>query len=411
MGDRLQEMDFRPQRKVAIVGGGFAAVETLLALRTLLGERVELTLVAASEQFAYRPAATAEVFGSGSYPAQSYGLAEIAEYVGARFVHDRLEALAPAAHSIRLASGASLGYDSLILALGARAQAAVPGALTFRDQRDVPQMRALLAELRRGAVSRIVFAVPSGCAWPLPLYELAMLSASYAEEHGIDAEISIVTPASAPLEIFGPEASALLHGQLIERGIQFRGGLVAASVRRDLGLQLHFDGIVPADRVVAAPQLRGPRITGVPGRWWGFAPVDAEGRVEGLRDVFAAGDMTSFPIKQGALATQQADAIAATIASGEGVEVSAPPPTDPGHTIQARLLGGPQMLSLWASLDADGGLRSFHSTLMRQPGPVREKVNGRYLNAYLAQRSETARRLRSPPPCIGRRHARASKGV
>lgn len=405
-------MDFRPQRKVAIVGGGFAAVEALLALRTLLGERVELTLVAAGERFAYRPAATAEPFCASSRPAQSYSLAEIAKDAGARFHHDRLEAVAPAIHRVRLASGASLGYDSLILALGARARVAIPGALTFRDQREVPQMRALLGELRSGVVRRIAFAVPSGCAWPLPLYELAMLTASFAQERGIEAEISIVTPSKAPLELFGHEASALVRGQLIEHRVRFHGGVVPGSVRRDGALQLHFDGIVAADRVVAAPQLRGPRIAGVPSRWWGFVPVDGEGRVEGLSDVYAAGDMTSIAIKQGGLATRQADAIARTIAAQEGVELSVPPPSDPGRTIQARLLlGGGRTLSLRASLDAEGRSRSASASLTDRPIEAHEKVNGRYLSAYLAQRGETPRRLRSGSPRAGRRDTRARNGV
>jgi sulfide:quinone oxidoreductase len=405
------EMDFRPQRKVAIVGGGFAAVEALLALRTLLGERAELTLIAEGERFAYRPAATAEAFQASTQPALSWSLAEIAKDAGARFIQDRLEAVAPAEHSIELASGACLRYDSLILALGARARVAIPGALTFRDQRDVLRMRALLAELRRGAPSRIVFAVPSGCTWTLPLYELAMLTANWAQEHGVDAQISIVAPLSAPLEIFGQDASALVRGQMIERGVRFRGGLVPARVRQDGALQLHFGGTVAADRVVAAPQLLGPRIAGVPSGWWGFTPVDAEGRVEGLLDVHAAGDMTATAIKQGGMATQQADAIARTIAAAEGVEVSVPPPIDPGHTIQARLLGGAQTLSLRASLSAEGELRSASARPMPQPAPMHEKVNGRYLSAYLEQRREASRAARSAPPPSDRRDLRASNGV
>ena len=38
---------------------------------------------------------------------------------------------------------------------------------------------------------------------------------------------------------------------------------------------------------------------------FGFIPVDHHGRVDGLDGVYAAGDATNFPIKQGGLATQQ----------------------------------------------------------------------------------------------------------
>lgn len=385
--------------KVLIAGGGFAAVEALLALRALMGERASITMIAASDRFAYRPAATSEAFSSTVDAPQSYALAQIAADADARFQRGRLEAVAPSARTVRLADDASIHYDSLVLALGARARVAIPGAITFRDQRDVPQMRALLKQLREGSVRQLVFAVPSRCAWPLPLYELAMLSAAYAEEHGLDAEVSIVSPASAPLDVFGPEASAVVRQLLLERGVMFRGGLVPASVRHDGGLQLHFGGVVAADQVIAAPQLRGPRLAGVPSRWWGFVPVDAEGRVEGLQDVYAAGDMTSFPIKQGSLAAAQADTIARVIAAKAGVQVAIPPPLEPRRLMHARLLGADQAIHLSVKLDADGvqeGLGAHSAADVIEPAPMHEKVSGRYLSAYLATRGVRWRR----PECL-----------
>jgi sulfide:quinone oxidoreductase len=404
-----------PPRKVLIAGGGFAAVEALLALRALMGERVELTLISSGEQLAFRPAATYEVFRSDGDPPSSCSLREIAAYAQARFHHDRLEAVSPAVHAVRMASGASLRYDSLILALGARARVAIPGALTFRDQRDVPQMRALLQELRRGAARRIVFAVPSGCAWSLPLYELAMLTAAWADQNGAEVEVSLLSPAAAPLDIFGAQASALVQGLLMERGVRFRGGLVPASVRHDGALQLHFGGTVPADRVVAAPQLRGPRIVGVPSRWWGFVPVDAAARVEDLLDVYAAGDMTSFPVKQAALAAQQADVIARSIAVQDGIDLAVPPTVDHGRMIEAQLLGGAQTLVMKARLDGHGAphpsLGSASATPMREPGSADGKISGRYLRSYLTGRGVSARRVRHTGDQTLAEDAHASKGV
>lgn len=394
MGDRsrMQSSEESPaRRQILIAGGGFAAVEALLALRALLGDRAEVTLVAPGDRFAFRPAAPLEACSLAPSPPQSYSLAEIAAHAGATLRRDRLESVASATKKVRLASGSSLGYDSLILALGTRAQVAVPGALTFRDQRDVPQMRALLEELRAERVSRIVFAVPSGCTWPLPLYELAMLSAAFAQRFDVEAQICVVSPASAPLEMFGKESSRMVETLLDESGVRFIGSSAPASVRRDGALQLHFGGAVQADRVVAAPQLRGPRIAGVPSRWWGFVSVDAEGRVEGLSDVYAAGDMTSFPVKQGGLAAAQADVIARVIAAEEGLPVAIPPAPDPGRMMRARLLGGARSLALRARLDVNGAPHDVagesHIVPLRRPGAVYEKVDARHLGAYLAERA------------------------
>ncbi len=54
------------KRKVTIVGGGVAALEALLALRSLAGDLVDLEIVAATPEFVYRPLAVAEPFGLGT---------------------------------------------------------------------------------------------------------------------------------------------------------------------------------------------------------------------------------------------------------------------------------------------------------------------------------------------------------
>ena len=51
--------------RVVIAGGGVAALETMVALRALAEDRVDVMLVAPDEVFAYRPLAVAEPFGSG----------------------------------------------------------------------------------------------------------------------------------------------------------------------------------------------------------------------------------------------------------------------------------------------------------------------------------------------------------
>jgi NADH dehydrogenase FAD-containing subunit len=75
---------------VVIAGGGFAAVETLLALWALGGKHVRVTLVAPESRLFYRPAATAEAFEDR--PARSYDLHAIAADVGAAFRKARLVA-------------------------------------------------------------------------------------------------------------------------------------------------------------------------------------------------------------------------------------------------------------------------------------------------------------------------------
>lgn len=379
-------MSFPPAR-ILIAGGGFAAVEAALALKALAADEVSLTMISPESALWDRPAATLEALTEGT--PRRYALSDLAADIGFEHHKALLESVAPQRRAVRSSLGARWTYDALILATGARATAGIPGALTFRDQRDLPLVRQLVGEVEAGAVQSAVFAVPSGCSWPLPIYELALHVAGRARDCGAPTQVTLVTPEPDPLSLFGGEVSRLIAGLLDERGIALISSTVPAAVRRDGALSLHPGGAVAADRVIAAPALRGRRITGVPARWWGFVPTDRQGRVERLPDVYAAGDVTTFPIKQGGLATQQADRIAHVIASGLGAPVKE---LRVGHVLRARLLGGEQPVFLRAELDEWG--QTTTATLERhekRESATMPKVFGRYLTPYL-ESLETDRR-------------------
>jgi sulfide:quinone oxidoreductase len=377
---------------VVIAGGGFAALEALIALRELAGDRVAITLTSPEPVFCYRPAATAEVFAEG--PSRLYDLRAIATEFGATYHRVRLESVGTTSKYVRLSSGARLPYDVLVLAVGARARSTISGALTFRDQRDAPVFRRLLADVRAGEVGRLVFAQPAGFSWPVPLLELALLSRTFAAEHGQHPRITVVSPEPSPLAAFGSDVSTLVSELLEARGVRFVGSSAGESVRRDGSLELHSGERIEADRVVAVPQLRGQWITGVPTSSWGFVPTDADGRVDDLDGVYAAGDMTTFPIKQAGLATQQADRIAHHVAAAVGADV---PAADPRHVLRARLLGGERPLYLRAEIDEQGQpiAASLAPGRGKEP-PGDAKVFARYLTPYLEAHEPPLRPLLAP---------------
>ena len=362
---KVDGMTISSPRRVLIVGGGVAALETLLALRALAGDTVSVTMVAPNERFCLRTALCREPSAeepSAEDPPASCDLRACAEQLGADFRRDTLHAVAGHQHRVRLASFATLDYDFLVLGLGARAHSAVPGALVFRDQRDAGHVWRILHELEREEIRRVVFAVPSGCAWPLPVFELALMTARHAERHAVPADTTVVSPSPEPLDLLGHEAAREVRHVLATHGVRFEGSSVPAAVRRDHALTLHFGGAIAADRVVTVPQLRGQRITGLHGAWWGFVPVDRLGRVEGMDDVYAAGDMIAFPIKHGGLAAQQADLIAQAIAHRAGARV--PEPNPQVRVLHTQLRGAEHPIALRALLDD-------HGNPATGPGPER----------------------------------------
>jgi sulfide:quinone oxidoreductase len=371
--------------RVVVVGGGFAAAETVLALRDYAGDLVDIEIVSSDAELRFRPASTAAAFTD--QPVETFSLAALARGTGATFLRDRLEAVAPDAHRIRLASGAQRGYDALVLALGARARAVVPGALTFRDQRDLAQLRSALDRVWAGDVESLAVAVPVGSTWSLPAYELALLVAAEAERQAVVIEVSVVTPERSPLEVFGTEVSAFVSGLLADQDVRLVRDAMPARVDRR-GLRLADGGTVTADCVIALPGLAGRRIAGVPPDFSGFVPTGPLGRVEGLRDVYAAGDMTSFPVKQGGIAAQQADAIAAGIALAEG---AAPPMPSLTFVLRTQLFGAPEPAFFEGELDARGRPVPGRSGVYGEsPWWPRTTVFGHHVTAWMADQSLAA---------------------
>ena len=369
----------RPLR-VVVAGGGFAAAEALLALRALAEDRVELELVAPDRRLAFRPQATSAIFDGGDV--QTFDLGDLADSVGARLRDSAVRAVAPDVRRIALTSGTHLDYDALILAVGARARVGVPGALTFRDQRDIGQVRALVDDVKAGRLHRLVFTAPAGVTWMLPLYELALHAASEIDALGLAAEVTVVTPEQHPLEVFGPAASATVAATLADRGVRVITSTVPRAADHD-GLHLAWGGTIAADGVVAVPLLSGRRFPGVPANFSGFVETDVHARVTGIERVWAAGDMTTCPIKQGGLATQQADAAAADIAALAGADIARVPQ---GQVLRAKLLGGDQPLYLRAELDADGRATDAGVTLSGDaPWWPAAKVFGPYLAPWMAE--------------------------
>jgi sulfide:quinone oxidoreductase len=363
---------------VLIAGGGVAALEAALALRALAGDRVSVELLAPEPHFWYRPLAVAEPFKLGRV--RHFELDRLAAEAGAVFTPGALVSVDAARRLAYTHKGNAIEYSLLLIACGAVPKPAIEGALTFRGPADIEVVERLLVEIESGHVRRLAFAVPAGAVWSLPAYELALLTAAWLRSRGIrDVELAIVTPENEPLHLFGHDASNAVRTLLEERGIAVHTGGYPAEAR-DGELLLVADGIVVADRVVALPRLRGTRIGGIPQTFEGFIPVDEHGRVIGLTDVYAAGDITTFPVKQGGIAAQQADAAAEAIAAAAGIDVE-PSPFKP--VLRGLLLTGEGPRYLRGEL-ADHEEVSEASTEPLWWPPA--KIVGRYLAPFLARR-------------------------
>ena len=139
--------------------------------------------------------------------AARHPLKQIADDIGAQLVTDSFawpDADARIAHT---ESGEVLHYDALILCLGARIQARYEHAITLDDGRIDELAHGLIQDIEGGYIRKLAFVSPPRMTWPLPLYELALMSAKRAFDMNVELTIMLLTPEDKPLQIFGAGAS------------------------------------------------------------------------------------------------------------------------------------------------------------------------------------------------------------
>jgi sulfide:quinone oxidoreductase len=356
-GDAGSKLRDRMSTRVVIAGGGVAALEALLALQADAGDLIDVTLVADSDAFSYR------ALQLGRSSPERYPLAALVEGVGARFVRGSVASIGAGARELVLDGGRRIPYGALLLATGARTS-------TF------PGDHAL------DAATTIV--VPPGVLWSLPAYELALRTGA-----------RVVTHEARPLDIFGLEAARVVADTLRRAGVAVQSGVAAA--------------VPAAPGVISLPVPRGPRVHGLPSTADGYLDCDQHGRVRTIRAVWAAGDGTAQPIKQGGLAAQQADAAAADIARIAGAS-NRPRPFRPVLRGLLQTPEGPLYLRRALAAD-DGGATVSDEPLWWPPSKVASRRLGAHLTrldvaAGLAENPQRAPRaarmsLLRPAPTVG----------
>ena len=378
--------------RVLIAGGGVAAIEAALALGELAADRVGVEIFSPRRDFVYRPYAVGEPYGAAHVA--RYDLEQLASLCGAGF---HLDSIASVDTGSRLAvthDGESFAYDYLLVAAGAQLLWPVPGAITFWGIADESDVEKVMGEMRRGRLKSVAFTMPGAESWALPLYELALLARARLDRDGVlDVEMTVVTPEEAPLAIFGRRVGEQMAELLAERRIKVLAG--TRPVRfADGRLEVvpgDGDGL-EVDAAVSLPLLQGRRIRGVPHDDDGFIRIDDHGRVLERERLFAAGDITAFPVKQGGIAAQQADAVAEAIAAEAGAGIE-PQPIDP--LLRGVLWTGeePRYLEGWIA-----GGHGETSSLSAEPrwetseGENDGKIVARYLTRFLSGPGAAARR-------------------
>lgn len=357
---------------MVVAGAGIAGLEFAMALSDMAGRRAQITLVAPESYFVLKPLVVREPFGGPGL--ERHDLDSALERIGAEHVRDTLTRVDTERKTVTLRGARTLDYDVLAVCIGGLARPAYTAATTFWSTSAHMLVDELISRATASPTKTLALVIPPSVTWPLPAYELALLLRSRAEELGLEPRILVLTPEGSPLAIFGADASAAVSSRLSARHVEVETNTAVIEENRELVRR--GGGPVAAGAAIALPRIDGPAIPGLPAERGGFIPVDHHCRALHCRDVYAAGDGTSFPVKQGGIAAQQADAAAEHLAAALGADVE-PRPFRP--VLRGELLTGADSIKLLHGLsDGEDGLVS--PDYLWWP---RLKVGGRYLSAWL----------------------------
>jgi len=361
---------------VVIAGAGGAGLEAMFRLHRLAGPRAQITLLAPNDEFSIHALDVLRPFARPH--ARRQNVRTLASAAGARLHRGRVASIDIDEHHVITDAGETVAYDVLLLAIGAVPRASLPHSLCFGSDGSHELMHGLVQDVEAGYVRSIAFVMPLGSTWPMALYELALMTGERAFDQCQTCDVTLLTGEPAPLAIFGAAAARALRDRLQTAGITLRTSVdVEVPARGRVAIDDCAERLI-VDRVITVPVLDGPAVAGVGHDGNGFLDIDDHGRVEGAEDIYAAGDVTSGPIKHGSLACRQADAAAEAIAAHAGVALE-PAPISP--VLEGVLLTERDALLMRCEADAAGA----PPEVLRRgaPGWPPTKITGRELALHL----------------------------
>lgn len=365
----------RPE--ILIAGSGPGALEATLGLSGSKHLDASVALISPQLEFQYRPNMVMEPFGVTK--TAKYAVAEVVRHPNVTQWQGTLERVDTAASKAYSPEGDEFDFDALVIATGTETHADLSEpVVTFGKPGSLERLKDIVAEIDAGALHCVIFTAPSGPTWNLPIYEFALMCADRAErQSGQQIAIAVVTPEAEPLDVFGAENSATVRQLCSELGVVIHTGTTVEAFDGTTA-QLSDGTTQAADHVFAMPRLTGRAPEGIPTDANGFIHVDDNQLVEGTSNVYAVGDVTDFRVKQGGLASMQADAAICAIESALG-DREAPEPFV--REIEAILIAASRRVAMRARI----GEETSQSIAIEQPTGAVQKIYSRLLSERLRE--------------------------
>jgi sulfide:quinone oxidoreductase len=309
--------------RIVILGGGVGGTLTANLLARRLADaialnQVDITLVDTAGAHVYQPGFMYIAMGHEreeklARPERALLDAEVGLMV------DTAARIDTCARTVVMASGATLPYDYLVLATGARI---VPEEIEhfaeeahhFYSAPAARRLRAALDDFQGGRIVIGIASMPYKCP-PAPL-EVTFLIESELRERGLRdrSEVHFCSPIGRAFTI--ETVSSMASPILEEKGIELHTFFNVEAIDPERKVITSLEGEeLPYDLLILVPPHKGQqllidsKLAPAPGGW---LPTDRHTlRVQGQRDIWALGDATDLPLsKAGSTAHFEAPVVA-----------------------------------------------------------------------------------------------------
>jgi sulfide dehydrogenase [flavocytochrome c] flavoprotein subunit len=270
----------KPKARVVVIGGGMAGATVAKYLR-LWGDAVAVTLIERKPKYVSNILSSLVLTGQRTIPSLTFGYETLRDHYGVQVVFDNVVELDPVAVTVKLASGAQLSADRVVIAPGIEFEA-VPGLTDGNRMPHAwqagPQTTLLAQQLAampaNGVVVLTVPKAPFRC--PPGPYERACLIADWLKANKPQAKLMLLD--ANPDIVAEKENFSQAFSGLYANVIEYRADVEISSVDTSHMTLSTSDGLLRADVVNLIPPQRAGAVvvhaglaTATEGR---FAPVD-----------------------------------------------------------------------------------------------------------------------------------------
>ncbi len=312
--------------RITVAGAGFAAITGVRELRKQLSD-AKITLVAPKSEFVYLPSLIWVPYGLRKGDDLRYPILPLLAELNVNYVRGSVTGISDDGRTLQTDAG-DIENDALLIATGGRFIKKLPGienVITICAGIEAAEKMGECLKALDGGTIALGFGgnpkEPSAMRGG-PMFELLFGLDTWLNQQGVRDKFRLVffTPAPQPGKRLGQKAVAKMLGEMKKRGIETHLGHKLQSFENNVVKTE--GGEIPADLILFMPGMTGPawlQGSPLPISPGGMITADAMTQVEGMEQVYVAGDAGSFPgpdwmPKQAHMADLQATAAAKNIA-------------------------------------------------------------------------------------------------